>query len=60
MISPLIVSNKIVKVSQKRCLRSSIESFTGSSLGEQIIHAGQRSIKLDLLHQFFAGLGEVR
>ena len=26
MISPLMVSSKLVKVSQKRCLRSSIES----------------------------------
>ena len=37
MISPLMVSSKIVKVSQKRCLGSSIESFTSSSPSEQII-----------------------
>ena len=37
MISPLMVSSKNVKVSQKRCLGTSIESFTGSSLSEQII-----------------------
>ena len=37
MISPLMVSSKSVKVSQKRCLRTSIESFAGSSLSEQII-----------------------
>ena len=29
MISPLMVSSKNVKVSQKRCLGTSIESFTG-------------------------------
>ena len=37
MISPLMVSSKNVKVSQKRCLGTSIESFTGSSPSEQII-----------------------
>ena len=37
MISLLMVSSKNVKVSQKRCLGTSIESFTGSSLSEQII-----------------------
>ena len=36
MISLLMVSSKNVKVSQKRCLRTSIESFAGSSLSEQI------------------------
>ena len=37
MISQLMVSSKNVKVSQKCCLGTSIESFTGSSLSEQII-----------------------
>ena len=37
MISPLMVSSKNVKVSQKRCLGTSIESFTGSSPSEQIV-----------------------
>ena len=37
MISPLMVPSKNVKVSQKRCLGNSIESFTGSSPSEQII-----------------------
>ena len=37
MISPLMVSSKIVKVSQKRCLGSSIESFTSSSPSENLI-----------------------
>ena len=37
MISPLVVSRKNVKVSQKRRLGTYIESFTGSSLSEQII-----------------------
>ena len=37
MISPLTVFSKNVKVSQKRCLGTSIESFTGSSPSEQII-----------------------
>ena len=32
-----MVSSKNAKVSQKRCLGISIESFTGSSLSEQII-----------------------
>ena len=32
-----MVSRKNVKVSQKRCLGTSIESFTGSSPSEQII-----------------------
>ena len=32
-----MVSSKNVKVSQKRCLGTSIESFTGSSQSEQII-----------------------
>ena len=32
-----MVSSKNVKVSQKRCLGTSIESFTGSSPSEQII-----------------------
>ena len=36
-ISPLMVSIKHVKVSQKRCLGTSIESFAGSSPSEQII-----------------------
>ena len=31
-----MVFSKNVKVSQKRCLGSAIESFTGSSLSEQI------------------------
>ena len=39
MISPLMVSTKNVKVSQKHCLRTSIESFTSSSLSEYIIIA---------------------
>ena len=33
----LMVSSKIVKVSQKRCLGTSIESFTGSSPSEELI-----------------------
>ena len=37
MTSPLMVSNKNVKVSQKRCLGTPIESFTSSSPSEQII-----------------------
>ena len=37
MISPLMVSSKNMKVSQKRCLGTSIESFTRSSPSEQII-----------------------
>ena len=37
MISPLMVSSKNVKVSQKRCLGTSIKSFSGSSPSEQII-----------------------
>ena len=37
MIYPLMVSSKNVEVSQKRCLGTSIESFTGSSPSEQII-----------------------
>ena len=37
MISPLMVSSKNVKVSQKRCLETFIESFTDLSLSEQII-----------------------
>ena len=37
MIRPLMVFSKNVKVSQKRCLGTSIESFTGSSLSEQIM-----------------------
>ena len=37
MISPLMASSKNVQVSQKRCLGTSIERFTGSSLNEQII-----------------------
>ena len=37
MISPLMVSSKNVKVSQKRRLGTAIESFTGSSPSEQII-----------------------
>ena len=37
MISSLMVSSKNVKVSQKRCLGTSIESFTGSPPSEQII-----------------------
>ena len=37
MIRPLMVSSKNEKVSQKRSLGSSIESFTGSSPSEQII-----------------------
>ena len=37
MISPLMISSKNVKVSQKRCLGTSIESLTGSCLSEQII-----------------------
>ena len=41
MISPLMVSSKNVKVSQKRCLGTSIESFTGSSLSEQIMIHGK-------------------
>ena len=32
MINPLIVSSKNVKIGQKRCLGTSVESFTGSSL----------------------------
>ena len=36
MITPLMVSSKNMKVSQKRCLGTSIESFTRSSLSEQI------------------------
>ena len=32
-----MVSSKIMEVSQKHCLRSSIESFTSSSPSEQII-----------------------
>ena len=37
MISPLIVCSQKVKVSQKRCLGTSVESFTSSSPSEQII-----------------------
>ena len=37
MIRSLMVFIKNMKVSQKRCLETSIESFTGSSLSEQII-----------------------
>ena len=37
MISPLMVYSKNVKVSQKRCLGTSIEGFIGSSPSEQII-----------------------
>ena len=37
MISPLMVSSKNVKVSQKRCLETFIESFAGSFPSEQII-----------------------
>ena len=32
-----MVSSKNVKVSQKHCLRTSIQNFTGSSPSEQII-----------------------
>ena len=35
MIIPLMVSSKNVKVSQERCLGTSIENFTGSSPSEQ-------------------------
>ena len=37
-------SSKNVKVSQKRCLGTSIESFTGSSRSEQIISANMPNI----------------
>ena len=37
-----MVSGKNLKVSQKRCLGTSIESFTGSSPSEQIIQFGFR------------------
>ena len=37
MISPLMISGKNVKVSQKRCLEASIESFTGFSPSDQVI-----------------------
>ena len=46
MISPLMVSSQNVKVSQKRCLGTSIESFTGSSPSDQII---------DLVNQILGG-----
>ena len=42
MISSLMVSSKNVKVSQKRCLGTSIESFTSSSLSEQIVNKRER------------------
>ena len=35
-----MVSSKNVTVSQKRCLGTSIESFTGFSLSERIISGG--------------------
>ena len=44
-----MVSSKNVKGSQKRCLGTSIESFTGSSPIRQIIVAG-RSIKVCQKH----------
>ena len=43
IISPLMVSSKNVKISQKRCLGTSIESLTGSSLSEQIIQVDVKS-----------------
>ena len=46
MISPLMVSSKNVKVSQKRCLGTSIESFTDSSLSEQIVQTTILSLPL--------------
>ena len=42
-----MVSSKNVKVSQKRCLGTSIESFTGASPSEQIV-------KDEILYQFWA------
>ena len=37
MVSPLMVSSKNVEVILKRCLGTSIEHFTGSSLSQHII-----------------------
>ena len=42
MISPLMVSSKNVKVSQKYCLGNSIENVSCSSPSEQIIIAVKR------------------
>ena len=45
MINPLMVSSKNVKVSQKRCLGTSIESFIGSFPSEQIIIVAVRQFR---------------
>ena len=54
MMTPLMVSCKNVKVSQKRCLGTSIESFTGSSPSEQItvsqLKAAKRAVKTNQHH----------
>ena len=45
-----MVSSKNVKVSQKRCPGTSIESFTGSSLSEENIDIEKTLCKLEDIH----------
>ena len=49
MISPLMVSSKNVKVNQKRCLGTSIESCTDSSPSEQIIGQNKELVFLAVM-----------
>ena len=57
MISPLMISSRNVKVSQKRCLGTSIESFTGSSPSEQIIGKAIWNTKTMSYYQVIPGHG---